>query len=55
MTIHSLERVSNNYYIAVNIWACLAGVGLSGLFSLVSNLIALRRVDKLKISDIGRL
>lgn len=51
----NLQRVGDNFYTAPNLFACLIGAGLSGVFSLITNLIALRRVDKLKVSDIGRM
>ena len=50
-----LQRQGDNFYTAPNLWACLTGVGISAVLSLITNIIALRRVDKLKVSDIGRM
>ena len=51
----NLQHTGDNFYTAPNLIACLIGAGLSGIFSLITNLIALRRVDRLKVSDIGRM
>lgn len=34
---------------------CLGGMGITALFALATNLIALRRVDKLKVSDLNKM
>lgn len=49
-----LQRNGDNYYSVPSIWVCLAGVALTGFFSLISNLIALRKINKMRISDLKR-
>lgn len=49
-----LQRNGDNYYSVPSVPVCLAGIGLTVFFSLISNLIALQKVGKLKISDLKR-
>lgn len=49
-----LQRSGDNFYTIPNIWVCLAAAGLAALFSLITNLIALRKVDKLNVHDLKR-
>lgn len=51
----NLERKGDNTYLAPSLIACLIGTASSALFALITNIIALRRVDKLKMSDIGKV
>lgn len=49
-------RSENTHLIAdPNLTACLMGAAISALFALITNLIALRRVGRLKASDLTRL
>lgn len=49
-----LQRSGDNFYTIPNPWVCLAAAGLAALFSLITNLIALRKVDKLNVYDLKR-
>lgn len=49
-----LQRNGDNYYSVPSIPVCLAGVALTVFFSLISNVIALRKIDKMRISDLKR-
>ncbi|MGN1062240.1 MAG: FtsX-like permease family protein, partial [Candidatus Scatosoma sp.] len=49
-----LQKNGDNFYTKPNIIVILTAVGLASLFSLITNLIALRKIDKLKISDLKR-
>ncbi|MGN0813752.1 MAG: FtsX-like permease family protein [Candidatus Coproplasma sp.] len=47
-----LQKSGDNFYTTPNPWVCLAAAGLAALFSLITNLIALRKVDKLNVYDL---
>lgn len=49
-----LQRNGDNYYSVPSIPVCLAGVALTVFFSLISNVIALRKINKMRISDLKR-
>lgn len=49
-----LQKSGDNFYTVPNPWVCLAAAGLATLFSLITNLIALRKVDKLNVHDLKR-
>lgn len=49
-----LQRNGDNYYSVPSIPVCLAGVALTVFFSLISNVIALHKIDKMRISDLKR-
>ena len=49
-----LQRNGENFYSVPSIPVCLAGVALTVFFSLISNVIALRKIDKMRISDLKR-
>ena len=49
-----LESGFSNFYKVPNVFAVLVGIGSSALFSLIANIIALRRVEKLKLSDLSK-
>lgn len=49
-----LQKSGDNFYTVPNPWVCLAAAGLAALFSLITNLIALRKVDKLSVYDLKR-
>lgn len=53
--LSSLQKKGDNFYMVPNLTACLAGIGLSGLFSLITNIISLRQIEKMKVSDLNRL
>lgn len=50
-----LQKIGDNFYTTPDLTACLIGAGLAALFSLATNLIALRRVNTLSISDLSRV
>lgn len=50
-----LQKSGDNFYTTPDLTACLIGAGLAALFSLATNLIALRRVNTLSISDLSRV
>lgn len=50
-----LQKIGDNFYTTPNLTDCLIGAGLAALFSLATNLIALRRVNTLSISDLSRV
>ncbi|MGN1053420.1 MAG: hypothetical protein ACI4SH_08555, partial [Candidatus Scatosoma sp.] len=49
-----LQKNGDNFYTKPNIIVILTAIGLASLFSLITNLIALRKIDRLKISDLKR-
>lgn len=53
--LSSLQKKGDNFYMVPNLTACLVGIGLSGVFSLITNIISLRQIDKMKVSDLNRL
>lgn len=53
--LSSLQRKGDNFYMAPNLTACLVGAVLSSVFSLITNLISLRQIDKMKVSDLNRV
>ena len=50
-----LQKIGDNFYTTPNLTDCLIGAGLAALFSLATNLIALRRVHTLSVSDLSRV
>lgn len=50
-----LQRSGDNFYTTPDLTVCLIGAGLAALFSLATNLIALRRVNGLSVSDLSRV
>ena len=50
-----LQKIGDNFYTTPDLTACLIGAGLAALFSLATNLIALRRVNTLSVSDLSRV
>lgn len=50
-----LQKIGDNFYTTPNLTDCLIGAGLAALFSLATNLIALRRVNILSVSDLSRV
>ena len=50
-----LERNGDNFYRIPTVTDCLITAGLAAVFSLVTNLIALQRIDKLSVFDLNRL
>lgn len=50
-----LQKSGDNFYTTPDLTACLIGAGLAALFSLATNLIALRRVNTLSVSDLSRV
>ena len=50
-----LQKNGDNFYTTPNLTDCLIGAGLAALFSLATNLIALRRVNTLSVSDLSRV
>lgn len=53
--ITSLSSESMSLITDADLKACLMGAGTSAVFALITNIIALRRVNKLKVSDISKL
>ena len=49
-----LQKSGDNFYTSPNPWVCLTAAGIAALFSLITNLIALRKVDKLSVYDLKR-
>lgn len=50
-----LQKIGDNFYTTPDLTDCLIGAGLAALFSLATNLIALRRVNNLSVSDLSRV
>ena len=50
-----LQKIGDNFYTTPNLTDCLIGAGLAALFSLATNLIALRRVNTLSVSVLSRV
>lgn len=50
-----LQKIGDNFNTTPNLTDCLIGAGLAALFSLATNLIALRRVNTLSVSDLSRV
>lgn len=50
-----LQKSGDNFYTMPDLTDCLIGAGLAALFSLATNLIALRRVNTLSVSDLSRV
>ena len=50
-----LQKSGDNLYTTPDLTDCLIGAGLAALFSLATNLIALRRVNTLSVSDLSRV
>lgn len=50
-----LQKIGDNFYTTPNLTDCLIGAGLAALFSLATNLIALRRMNTLSVSDLSRV
>ena len=50
-----LQKIGDNFYTTPNLTDCLIGAGLAALFSLATNLIALRRVNTLSVSGLSRV
>ncbi|MGN1104675.1 MAG: FtsX-like permease family protein [Candidatus Coproplasma sp.] len=49
-----LQRSGDNFYTVPNALVCLVAAGLAALLSFITNLIALRKVDKLNVHDLKR-
>lgn len=52
--LNVLQGESDNFLTEPNLTACLSGAGLSIVFAIITNIIALRKVDKFKIYDLDR-
>ena len=50
-----LQKIGDNFYTTPDLTDCLIGAGLAALFSLATNLIALRRVNTPSVSDLSRV
>ncbi len=55
LVLTNISIKGSNYYITPSALACLFGVISSTLFSVITNLIALKRVGQLKLSDLNRM
>lgn len=52
--LNVLQGESDNFLTEPNLIACLTGAGLSIVFAIITNMIALRKVDKFKVYDLDR-
>ena len=52
--LNVLQGESDNFLTAPNLIACLSGAELSIVFAIITNMIALRKIDKFKASDLDR-
>lgn len=52
--LNVLQGESDNFLTEPNLIACLSGAGLSIVFAIITNIIALRKVDKFKVYDLDR-
>ena len=53
--LNILQKSGDNFYTAPSLAVCLLSAGLAAAFSLLTNLIALRRVNTLSVSDLNRV
>ena len=53
--LNILQKSGDNFYTAPSLTACVIAAGLAALFSLITNLIALRRINRLSVSDLSRV
>lgn len=52
--LNVLQGESDNFLTEPNLIACLSGAGLSIVFAIITNMIALRKIDKFKVYDLDR-
>ena len=52
--LNVLQGESDNFLTEPNLIACLTGAGLSIVFAIITNMIALRKIDKFKVYDLYR-
>ena len=52
--LNVLQGESDNFLTEPNLIACLTGAGLSIVFAIITNIIALRKIDKFKVYDLDR-
>ena len=52
--LNVLQGESDNFLTEPNLTACLSGAGLSIVFAIITNMIALRKIDKFKVYDLDR-
>ena len=52
--LNVLQGESDNFLTEPNLIACLTGAGLSIVFAIITNMIALRKIDKFKVYDLDR-
>ncbi|MGN1094444.1 MAG: ABC transporter permease, partial [Candidatus Neoclostridium sp.] len=52
--LNVLQKSGDNFYTVPSPVVCLIAIALTALFSLITNLIALRKVDKLSVGDLKR-
>lgn len=52
--LNVLQGESDNFLTEPNLIACLSGAGLSIVFAVITNMIALKKIDKFKASDLDR-
>jgi len=55
LSVKSIEFAADSYVLTPSLLACLAGIGASFLFSFIVSLIALRRIPRFKLTDIGKM
>ncbi|MGM9644940.1 MAG: FtsX-like permease family protein [Eubacteriales bacterium] len=52
--LNVLQGESDNFLTDPNLIACLTGAGLSIVFAIITNMIALRKIEKFKVYDLDR-
>lgn len=52
--LNVLQGESDNFLTEPNLLACLTGAGLSIAFAMITNWIALRRIDQFTVYDLDR-
>lgn len=52
--LNVLQGESDNFLTEPNLIACLSGAGLCIVFAIITNMIALRKIDKFKVYDLDR-
>ncbi|MBR2835209.1 MAG: FtsX-like permease family protein [Coriobacteriales bacterium] len=55
LSILSIEFSTDSYVHSPNLIACLAGVASSTILAIIVNIIALRRIDKFRLTDINKM